>query len=103
MGGEGETNLLATRLQSRGAVIAARPGRADDFSWPHADANFSGAADSGPAPGTPPAMPPATVKNDENRKHENKKQRDQAQDDKVERRKELAAQDSSCSQRLCRK
>jgi uncharacterized protein len=73
LGREGEANPLATRLQSRGTAIAVPPGRADDFSWPRADANSSGAVDLGPTPGTPvPAMPPAAGKNDAKQKYGNK-------------------------------
>ena len=42
--------LLATRVLNRGDAIVAPPGRADDFSWPRADTNASGALDVGPAP-----------------------------------------------------
>jgi uncharacterized protein len=73
LGGEREADPLATRLQSGGNATAAPPGRADDFSWPRADANSSGAVDSGPATGTPaPAMPSAASKNDAKKKGGNK-------------------------------
>ena len=47
---EREADPLATRVLNRGDAIVAPPGRADDFSWPRADTNASGAADVGPAP-----------------------------------------------------
>ncbi len=72
LGGEREADPLATRLQSRGEATAAPPGRADDFSWPRADANSRG-VDLGPAIGTPaPAIPPAPDKDDAKKKDGNK-------------------------------
>ena len=44
---EREADPLATRVLNRGEAIVAPRGRADDFSWPHADT--SGAADMEPA------------------------------------------------------
>jgi uncharacterized protein len=73
LGGERDTDPFATRLQGRGNATAAPPGRADDFSWPRADANSSGALDSGPDTGTPaPAKPPAPSKNDAKKRDGNK-------------------------------
>lgn len=50
---------IASRVLSHGDAIAAPPGRADDFSWPRADANA--APDTMPAPviSAPPVAPPA--------------------------------------------
>jgi len=48
---------LATRVLSRGDAIAAPPGRADDFSWPRADANAAPDAAAGPIVPTLPAPP----------------------------------------------
>ena len=76
-----ESDPIATRVLSRGDAIAAPPGRADDFSWPRADANANDAADVAPAPAPPaPAAPPAkgvggktdTNKNDANKNHTKK-------------------------------
>jgi uncharacterized protein len=57
---------IATRVLSHGDAIAAPPGRADDFSWPRADANANDATDAAPAPAVsaPPAhsVPPAAAK-----------------------------------------
>lgn len=51
---------LATRVLSRGDALAAPPGRADDFSWPRADAGGNSATDAAPGPVAPmPAVPPA--------------------------------------------
>jgi hypothetical protein len=52
-----EADPIATRVLSRGEAVAAPPGRADDFSWPRADAN-AGDADI-PAPGAAGAAAPA--------------------------------------------
>ncbi len=55
-----ETDPLATRVLSRGDAIPAPAGRADDFSWPRADANAGAAANAAPEPMTPaPAASPA--------------------------------------------
>jgi hypothetical protein len=76
-----ESDPIATRVLSRGDAIAAPPGRADDFSWPRADANANDAADVAPPPAPPaPAAPPAkgvggktdTNKNDANKNHTKK-------------------------------
>ncbi len=48
---------LATRVLSRGDAIAAPAGRADDFSWPRADANAAPDAAAEPIVPTPPAPP----------------------------------------------
>ena len=50
-----ESDPLATRVLSHGDAIAAPPGRADDFSWPRADAG--GAVDVA----SPPPLPKAPV------------------------------------------
>ena len=50
---EREADPLATRVLNRGEAIVAPRGRADDFSWPHADTG--GAPDIEPAPD---AVPP---------------------------------------------
>jgi hypothetical protein len=65
---ERESDPLATRVLNRGDAIVAPPGRADDFSWPRADTNASGAADAGPTPDTEDR-----IKNDAN-KSETKRQ-----------------------------
>ncbi len=54
-----EADPLATRVLSRGEALAAPPGRADDFSWPRADAKTDGATDAVPAQPLPPAPGPA--------------------------------------------
>jgi hypothetical protein len=62
---------IATRVLSHGDAIAAPPGRADDFSWPRADANANDAADTTPAQigGAPPpsASPKGAGKSDPNK------------------------------------
>jgi len=68
---------IATRVLSNGDAIAAPPGRADDFSWPRADANTSSATDAAPEPVTSaPAASPAPArgagKNDANKTETNK-------------------------------
>ena len=72
---EREADPLATRVLNRGDAIVAPPGRADDFSWPRADTNASGAADVGPAPDA---------------EDRNQGRREQIRDEKVERRQESA-------------
>jgi hypothetical protein len=65
---------LATRVLSRGDAIAAPPGRADDFSWPRADANAAPDAAAEPIVATPP-VPPAKSsggKNDSSKSDVNK-------------------------------
>jgi hypothetical protein len=47
---EREADPLATRMLNRGDPSVAPPGRTDDFSWPRADTDASGATDAGPAP-----------------------------------------------------
>jgi hypothetical protein len=37
-------------MLNRGEPSVAPPGRTDDFSWPRADTDASGATDAGPAP-----------------------------------------------------
>jgi uncharacterized protein len=63
-----ESDPIATQVLNRGDAVAAPPGRADNFSWPRADANADGAAEIPPAPASltapassPPSGPP--VKN----------------------------------------
>ena len=53
---------IATRVMSRGAAIAAPVGRADDFSWPRAQAKEPAPTqvEVVPAPSPTPAAPPAT-------------------------------------------
>jgi uncharacterized protein len=50
---------VANRVLSHGDAIAAPPGRADDFSWPRANANASDAADTIPPPAEPARSMPA--------------------------------------------
>jgi hypothetical protein len=57
-----EADPLATRVLGHGDAIAAPPGRADDFSWPRADAKADGATEAAPAPPAPSAAPPAAPK-----------------------------------------
>ena len=76
-----ESDPIGARVLIRGDAIAAPPGRADDFSWPRADANANDAADVPPAPVAPAppaaAAPPLkgvggktdTNKNDANKNH----------------------------------
>jgi hypothetical protein len=61
-----ESDPVATRVLSHGDAIVAPPGRADDFSWPRADANANSVPDETPAPITPsaPAAKGAGGKND---------------------------------------
>jgi len=47
---------VATRVLTRGDAVAPAPGRADDFSWPHADGSSSAAPIAEPAP-LAPAVP----------------------------------------------
>lgn len=72
--GQRETDPVATRVLTHGEALAAPSGRADDFSWPRADANAS-APD--PTPGPPPEIspqPPAkpAAKNDGGKSEPNK-------------------------------
>jgi uncharacterized protein len=68
-----EADPLAARVLSRGDALAAPPGRADDFSWPRADAKAEGATDAAPAqpapsaPGSPAALKGAAGKNETNK------------------------------------
>jgi uncharacterized protein len=57
-----EADPDATRVLSRGEAIAAPAGRADDFSWPRADANANGAVDVTPASVMPSPVAPAAAK-----------------------------------------
>ena len=58
-----ESDSVATRVLSRGDAIVAPPGRADDFSWPRANAELNGAGDLTPAVVAPsPATPAAPAK-----------------------------------------
>src|SRR5208282_6008537 len=64
---------IATRVLSRGEAIAAPSGRADDFSWPRADANAE--PDVAPAPIVSTPAPPAKGsggKNDSSKSDVNK-------------------------------
>ncbi len=56
--GQATSDPIVTRVLSRGEAIAAPPGRADDFSWPRAEA-AAGATDAVTAPivSTPPTPP----------------------------------------------
>jgi hypothetical protein len=65
---------LATRVLSRGDAVAAPPGRADDFSWPRADANAAPDAAAGPIVPTAPAPPAkgSAGKNDSSKSDVNK-------------------------------
>lgn len=51
---------IATQVLSRGDPIPAPPGRADNFTWPHPDANASGTPNAPlqPSPAASPAAPP---------------------------------------------
>jgi uncharacterized protein len=86
LGREGEANPLATRLQSRGGAIAAQPGRADDFSWPRADASSSGAVDLGSTRATSVSVVAPAGKNDTKEKYGNKNDATKPKINKVERR-----------------
>jgi hypothetical protein len=58
---------IATRVMSRGAAIATPVGRADDFSWPRAEAKEPAPTQVEvvpPAPSPTPAAPPATSAKD---------------------------------------
>jgi hypothetical protein len=58
---------IATRVMSRGAAIAAPAGRADEFSWPRAEAKEPAPTQVEvvpPAPSPTPAAPPATSAKD---------------------------------------
>jgi hypothetical protein len=63
-----ESDPVATRVLSNGEAIVAPRGRADDFSWPRADANANNALDPAPlvsAPATPPAKGKNEIKKTE--------------------------------------
>jgi hypothetical protein len=60
-----DSDPVATRVLSRGDAIAAPPERADNFSWPRADADASGAADVAPA--SAPAAPKGAAKGEANK------------------------------------
>ncbi len=62
-----ETDPLATRVLSRGDPIPAAAGRADDFSWPRADAKSGGATDAAPVPVMPAPPKGAARRNDTNK------------------------------------
>lgn len=49
---------IATRVLIRGETLVAPAGRADDFSWPRADAGSNGAADTAPPLASASASPP---------------------------------------------
>ncbi len=71
-----ESDPIATRVLSRGDAIAAPPGRADNFSWPRADAEAgaNGAAGAAPAPVPPgPAASKGATGKDDGNKSETKK------------------------------
>ncbi len=85
-----ETDPVATRVLSRGDAIAAPPGRADDFSWPRADAKSDGTADRAPAPAAPAASAPskgAAIKNDTNKNDPNKSDAGKAETSKTDTKK----------------
>ncbi len=81
-----ETDPLATRVLSRGDAIPAPAGRADDFSWPRADAKAGDATDAAPEPVTPAPVAPAkgrvgkteTNKADANKAETNKNETNKA-------------------------
>jgi hypothetical protein len=52
-----ESDPIATQVLSRGDAIMAPRGRADDFSWPRADASAGSATDAMPAPAAAAPMP----------------------------------------------
>jgi uncharacterized protein len=64
-----ESDPVATRVLSHGEAIVAPPGRADDFSWPRADAKAGPVPDETPVPVAPsaPAAKGAGGKNDANK------------------------------------
>jgi hypothetical protein len=70
---------IATRVMSRGAAIAAPVGRADDFSWPRAEATEPAPTQVEVVPVAPsptPAAPPATSAEDAAGKNAAKKPAD---------------------------
>ena len=71
-----ESDPVATRVLSHGEAIVAPPGRADDFSWPRADANANSVPDETPAPITPsaPAAKGAEGKKSGDAKNDSKSQ-----------------------------
>jgi hypothetical protein len=66
-----EADPIVTRVLSRGEALAAPPGRADDFSWPRADAN-AGDADVPAAAGPAAPAKGATAKTDSGKAEPNK-------------------------------
>ena len=89
---QNETDPLATRVLSRGDAIPAPPGRADDFSWPRADAQCSAAANAAPEPMTPAPAHLARPKGAGRQKRDKQDRHKRYQ--QIERR-----QDAGCSQR----
>ena len=82
---------IATRVMSRGAAIATPVGRADDFSWPRAEAKEPAPTQVEvvpPAPSPTPAAPPATSAKDAAGKNAVKKPSDA--------KKEFRAQCRAC-------
>jgi hypothetical protein len=88
-----EADPVATRVLSHGDAIVAPPGRADDFSWPRADANANSVPDLTPVPVAPsptssaPAAKGAAGKNDANKadpKKDAKKPGDAKNDGKIQ-------------------
>jgi hypothetical protein len=71
-----EADPVATRVLSHGDAIVAPPGRADDFSWPRADADANSVPDETPAPITPsaPAAKGAEGKKSGDAKNDSKSQ-----------------------------
>ena len=80
---------IATRVMSRGAAIATPVGRADDFSWPRAEAKEPAPTQVEVVPPAPsPAAPPATSAKDAAGKNAVKKPSDA--------KKEVRAQCRAC-------
>jgi uncharacterized protein len=93
-----EADPLATRVLSHGDALAAPPGRADDFSWPRADAKAEGATDAAPAqpepsaPGSAAASKGAAGKNETNKNDASKSDANKNEPKKAsEAKKEPAA------------
>ena len=70
-----ETDPIATRVLSNGEPIPAPAGRADDFSWPRADANANSAPDPTPLPN---ASPGPTARQRRARQERGEKEREDA-------------------------
>ncbi len=70
---ERETDPIATKVLNHGEALAAPPGRADDFSWPRANATAAPEEMPGASPdvSAPPAPKPAS-KNDGGKSEPNK-------------------------------